>query len=170
MFMSKKLFPLTVVLVLLLVSLGGYFWAQGALQSSYHLQAKGKKVEAEVVDIKLQRRGGAKSTFYDAFPIARYKVSGRSYLLEAPVAKDSQGEIPAVGKKVLLLYNPEEPSEAIFGGEFGESLLRNTQIKSNWFLGGVYFCGLMLLGVIFGKPADTSKWEMKSKNNLFTKQ
>lgn len=152
-------------ILLIIACIATYFLASHELTFYHTLKAKGKPAEATVVEIsehKTVRRTASNSreVSYSYAPIVRYRVARKTYHLESSTGSSRKEDLPKKGDKMTVLYNPEQPSEAIFGGAYGESSVWTIKMVARFALGAAVLLTFILFLIDYANSN-------KNKSNKF---
>jgi hypothetical protein len=123
--MLKKIF-VTVMLAVFVALFGfAHSWLGSSLEDQNRLEEIGVATDAELVEIAQSKSN--KSTTYA--PVVAYQVAGKSYRLASSLFTNDKSPFPAnIGEKMPIKYNPQNPEEAVFVGEYGAYLRNSTEI------------------------------------------
>ncbi|WP_027003776.1 DUF3592 domain-containing protein [Hugenholtzia roseola] len=123
--MAKKIFVIVMLAVFLALFGFAHSWLGSSLEDQKRLEEIGVALDAELVEIAQSRSN--KSTTYA--PVVAYQVEGKSYRLASSLFTNDEAPFPAnIGEKMPIKYNPQNPEEATFVGEYGAYLHNSTEI------------------------------------------
>ncbi len=122
MIIKTMLIFLFAALIWFLVS--GYRETQESVKLYNLLEEVGVLTESEVVEIKEAKHDNLQKSFtytYSYTFIVNYEVLGQYYALQSVTASKNPDDLPQIGTKISVLYNPQKPEEAIFAKDYGDT-------------------------------------------------